>query len=149
MNFLGIIGLAAAGNNLFYLDQKLVAEVDPHAKDLSLKPKWENPIYLDALKNDLLPNKILTTFKAPNFMGVAPPGITTFMAFQVFLSGERKGGFVYPLFLKYAIEDFDGKNKNIIMDDVCTKYGKKACPPGSKLNKYLFVWLGQPLLMSD
>lgn len=118
----------------FYNDEKISAEVSPHAQTLANKPKWENPIYLDAMKNGLLPNKILTTFKSPKFIGSPPPGITTFMASQVFLSGERKDGFVYPLFLKQAIEDFDGKQSKFVVEDVCSKNrdGESKCPTGYK-----------------
>lgn len=118
----------------FYNDEKISAEVSPRAQNLANKPKWENPIYLDAMKNGLLPNKILTTFKSPKFIGSPPPGITTFMASQVFLSGEKKDGFVYPLFLKQAIEDFDGKQSKFVVEDVCSKKenGEGKCPIGYK-----------------
>lgn len=138
INLLGlaIVSLARAGkatSDPFYTNGILKAEVSQHAKDLSSKPDWENPIFLDSYKNGLLPNKILTTFKSPNFVGNTPPGITTFMASQVFLSGERKDGYVYPLFLKHAIRSFDGRNKNIVVEDICanSKDGKQ-CAEGYK-----------------
>lgn len=127
---LGLLVIVKAAKDLFFNDGKLAVEVSQSAIDLSKKPKHENPIYLDTIKNGLLPNKILTTFKSPNFIGTPPPGITTFMTYQVFLSGERKGGYTYPLFLKPAIEDFNGTDSNISVGDLCNKHSDKTCPEG-------------------
>lgn len=117
----------------FYTNGIIRAEVSQHAKNLSTKPDWENPIFLDSYTNGLLPNKILTTFKSPNFIGDTPPGVTNFMVTQVLLNGERPNGTVYPLWMRDAIKKFDGKNKRITVDDVCTKdKNGKPCADGYK-----------------
>lgn len=132
MNLLGIIGLALAQTNTFFDDRKLNVELSDRAKEMAAKNMYENPVYLDAKKNGLYLNKILSTFTNPNFTGVAPPGITTFMTNQVLLSGERRDGYVYPLHLKNVVEVFDEKNRKLVIEDNCSKSGQKGCPEGYK-----------------
>lgn len=137
MKSINLLGLAIslvradAASDPYYTSNEVSAEVSPRIRELAAKPDSKNPVHLDALRNHLVPLSILSVFKSPRFTGDTPPGIKAFMTTQVFLSGQRRDGFSYPLFLRYAIEKFGGKNKNITIEDICTK-GGKACPEGYK-----------------
>lgn len=130
MNFIGMIGLVCAGDDRFFTSQKLSVTVDPRNMLLAGKPAGENPIHLDAIKNGLYPINIITAFRNPNFIGTPPPGVLKFMHEQAILAGGKKGGFVYPLLSKEAVEQFNGEK--IVLEDSCKKNGGKGCPAGYK-----------------
>ena len=46
------------------------------------------------------------------------------------MSGERKNGFVYPLFLHSALNIFG--NDKIVIENDCNKSGNKSCPSNYK-----------------
>lgn len=138
MKFVGILELAllpfisALLRDRFYDDNNLTVEVSEYTKGVASRPIESNPVYLDASKHGLYPTKVLTIIASPKFKGNPPPGITAFMTSQVLLSGEKKNGFVYPLFVSEAIKHFNGKTNTLKFANNCTvdANGKEECKPG-------------------
>lgn len=142
MKSINLLGLAmislirAKESDKYYTNDNMSVEFSQHTKDVASREDSKNPVFLDAYKNDLYPSNIVTVLRSPRFIGNPPPGITKFMASQIFLSGEsgsKKGEkkYTYPLFSSNAMSKFDDKSRNIKIEDICSR-GGKGCPEGYK-----------------
>lgn len=96
--------------------------------EVSKMDNYKNPVILDAVSHNLVPNTSIVTLVNPAFEGNLPPGSTQFMLTEVL---GKKGKTVYPLVGKSLTDIFPGYTKDpnnkdaILVNGSCrTRNGK-------------------------